>query len=85
MANSPAPPLALRDGDRDELVSWTRSTAIRSGLAMRARIVLLASDGPANMAKGSGLDVNGTALYRQAQDFGTPLDRLKRLQASHDG
>lgn len=33
--------------------------------------VLLASDGPANMAKGSGLDVNGTALYRP-QDSGAP-------------
>lgn len=33
--------------------------------------VLLASDGPANMAKGSGLDVNGTALYR-SQNSGAP-------------
>ena len=33
--------------------------------------VLLASDGPANRAKGSGLDVNGTALYRP-QDSGAP-------------
>lgn len=33
--------------------------------------VLLASDGPANMAKGSGLDANGTALYR-SQDSGAP-------------
>ena len=33
--------------------------------------VLLASDGPANMAKGSGLDANGTALYRP-QDSGAP-------------
>lgn len=33
--------------------------------------VLLASDGPANMAKGSGLDVNGTALYR-SQHSGAP-------------
>lgn len=33
--------------------------------------VLLASDGPANMAKGSGLDVNGTSLYRP-QDSGAP-------------
>lgn len=33
--------------------------------------VLLASDGPANMAKGSGLDVNGTSLYR-SQNSGAP-------------
>ena len=33
--------------------------------------VLLASDGPANMAKGSGLDANGTSLYR-SQNAGAP-------------
>lgn len=33
--------------------------------------VLLASDGPANMAKGSGLDVNGTSLYH-SQNSGAP-------------
>lgn len=33
--------------------------------------VLLASDGPANMAKGSGLDANGTSLYRP-QNSGAP-------------
>ena len=31
--------------DREVLESWTRSTAIRAGLAQRARIVLLAGDG----------------------------------------
>ena len=44
----PAPPLVLRDGDRERLMSWTRSSAIRSGLAQRARIVLLAADGVSN-------------------------------------
>ncbi|PIE25783.1 MAG: IS630 family transposase [Micrococcales bacterium] len=48
MANYPAPALTLREGDRDELESWTRSTTIRAGLAMRARIVLLAAEGVAN-------------------------------------
>ena len=43
-----APALALRDGDRERLSSWTRSTSIRSGLAQRARIVLLAADGVSN-------------------------------------
>ncbi len=45
MANRPAPALALRSGDREELTRWTRSTA---GLAVRARIVLAAADGEAN-------------------------------------
>ena len=48
MANSPAPALALLDGDREVLTSWTRSTAIRAGLAQRARVVLLAAEGIAN-------------------------------------
>ena len=64
MANSPAPPLALRDGDRDELVSWTRSTAIRSGLAMRARIVLLASDGVANTRIAAEVGTTTTSVWK---------------------
>jgi transposase len=40
-----ATPLGLREGDRERLVSWTRSSAVRAGLAQRARIVLLAADG----------------------------------------
>ena len=43
-----APALILRDGDREVLVSWTRSSSVRAGLAQRARIVLLAADGLAN-------------------------------------
>lgn len=31
--------------DREALESWTRSSAVRAGLAQRARIVLLAADG----------------------------------------
>ena len=35
----------LTAADRDELVSWTRAPSVRSGLAQRARVVLLAADG----------------------------------------
>lgn len=49
-----------RDWDQTKRVQYANSTD-----------VLLASDGPANMAKGSGLDVNGTALYRP-QNSGAP-------------
>lgn len=49
-----------RDWDQTKCVQYANSTD-----------VLLASDGPANMAKGSGLDVNGTALYR-SQNSGAP-------------
>src|SRR4051812_36319438 len=40
--------MGLRDGDREVLESWTRSSAIRAGLAQRARIVLLAVEGVSN-------------------------------------
>lgn len=44
--------------------------------------VLLASDGPANMAKGAGLDANGTSLYREqksgAPDIWMPDDKAYR-------
>jgi hypothetical protein len=35
----------LRDEDRATLLSWTRSSSIKAGLALRARIVLAAADG----------------------------------------
>ncbi len=50
MANRPAATLGLRDGDREVLVRMTRSTSGRAGLAQRARIVLLASQGMSNTA-----------------------------------
>jgi DNA-binding CsgD family transcriptional regulator len=48
MPARPASALALRDGDRDRLSVLTRSSAVRAGLAQRARIVLLAADGVSN-------------------------------------
>jgi transposase len=42
--------LTLRDGDREELSRLVRSSTVRAGLAQRARIVLLAADGEANVA-----------------------------------
>jgi hypothetical protein len=43
-------------GDYEELVRLTRSSSVRAGLAQRARIVLLASEGQKNaeIAAGSG-------------------------------
>lgn len=41
-------PLALRDGEREALVSLTRSSTVMAGAAQRARIVLLAADGVSN-------------------------------------
>jgi hypothetical protein len=39
------PPLGLRDGDRERLTGWARSSTAQAGLAQRARIVLLARRG----------------------------------------
>jgi transposase len=49
MAGVIAEPLLLREGDRDELIGLTRSSAGRAGLAGRARIVLLAAEGTPNV------------------------------------
>jgi transposase len=48
MANRPAPALGLREGDRERLTRLTRSSTVKAGLALRARIVLAAADGEAN-------------------------------------
>ena len=64
MANSPAAALVLRDGDLDELASWTRSTAIRAGLAQRAKIVLLASQGVANARIAAELGTTATSVWK---------------------
>jgi transposase len=53
-----APALAVGEDDRATLVSWTRSSGIMAGLAQRARIVLLASDGVANAEIATRLGVS---------------------------
>lgn len=69
MANRPAPALMLREGDREELLRWTRSTTTRGGLALRARIVLAAAPGEAN--------------ERAAQRFGTSKTTVVKWRARY--
>src|SRR5215213_604776 len=59
--------LDLRDGDRVELSAWVRSSAIRAGLAQRARIVLLAADGLAHaeIARRVGVSAPTVLLWRR--------------------
>ncbi|KAB1640292.1 IS630 family transposase [Gulosibacter chungangensis] len=64
MANSPAPALALYDGDHDELVSWTRATSMRAGLVLRARIVLMAAEGVANAHIAEALGTTTTSVWK---------------------
>jgi transposase len=53
-----AAPVGLRDGDREQLERWTRSSTIPAGLAQRARIVLLAADGVSNVEISERLGVS---------------------------
>ncbi len=62
MANRPAPPLVLRDGDREELERWARSATVRAAAAKRARIVLLAADGLANARIAELTDVSANTV-----------------------
>ncbi len=59
-------PLGLGDGDRDKLTSQVRSSSVRAGIAQRARIVLLAADGVANVevARLVGVSLPTVGLWR---------------------
>ena len=48
MPHPGAPPLLLRVGDHEQLTRLVRARSVRAGLAQRARIVLLASEGMLN-------------------------------------
>ena len=52
-----APALVLREGDRDRLAELTRLPSVSSGLAKRARVVLLAANGMPNaqIARATGV------------------------------
>ena len=89
MANRPAPALALRDGDREELSRITRSSSVRAGLAQRARIVLAAADGVANEQIAARVGVSkGTVLtWRGRYDLhglAGEVWTMRRAQAAHD-
>jgi transposase/DNA-binding CsgD family transcriptional regulator len=62
MANRAAAALALREGDRERLVSLTRSSSVRAGLAQRARIVLMAAEGLSNTAIADKVGVTRTTV-----------------------
>jgi transposase len=64
MANRPAPPLGLRDGDREVLESWLRSRSVKAGLAKRARIVLLAAEGVPNREIATRVEASPTTVIQ---------------------
>ena len=70
MANHPAAPLLLRQGDREKLLRLVRSTSVRARLAQRARIVLLATQGSSNteIAQKVGTTRNTVIAWRARYD-----------------
>jgi transposase len=66
----------IRDEDRATLVSWSRSSSIRAGLAVRAKIVLAAADGQGTSAIARRLGVSRPTAI---------LWRDRYLQAGLDG
>ncbi len=69
---SVAAPLVLRKGDRPRLEGLVRSSSIRAGLAQRARIVLLASEGLPNaeIARRTGTSRPTVVDWRARYDAG---------------
>jgi transposase len=69
---SVAAPLVLREGDRSRLEALTRASSIRAGLALRARIVLLAADGLPNaeIARQTGTSRPTVVDWRARYDAG---------------
>ena len=73
MANSPAPALRLFEGDEEELRGWLRSTTLPAGMAKRARIVLLASEGLPNSRIGELADASMVTVLKwrgRYEEFG---------------
>jgi transposase len=64
MPHPGAPALLLRVGDHEQLTGLLRSGSVRSGLAKRARIVLLASEGVRNAEIAERLGVSRPTVNR---------------------
>jgi|SRR3984957_15444279 transposase len=67
------PPLMLRSGDREVLLSWSRAGTVEARMAKRARIVLLAADGVSNRDIATLVDLhyNQVGLWRtRYEQFG---------------
>jgi hypothetical protein len=77
MAHPGAPPLLLRVGDHAQLTRLVRASSGRAGLAQRARIVLLASDGVLNAEIAERVGVSRPTVNRwRARYAASGLDGL---------
>jgi transposase-like protein len=59
-----AAPLTVAATDLTALRRWTRSTSVRAGLALRARIVLLAAEGQSNTEIAARVGCSRQAVVR---------------------
>lgn len=70
-------PLVLRDGDLERVTTLMRSRSVRAGIAQRARIIVLASEGESNtrIAELVGVTRQTVITWRARYD-GTGMDGL---------
>jgi hypothetical protein len=76
MPNNPAPALVLRDGDKERLESpefLTRSTTIKTGLAQRARIILLVAEGMADAHIAETVGTTTTSVWKRGNAISGPV------------
>lgn len=66
-----AAPLRIRDTDRPMLLSWTRSSGMKGGLAQRAQIVLLAGEGVSNTEIAGQLGVSRPTVQLWRDGYAT--------------
>ena len=64
-----APVVELTDGERSQLVAWTRRARSANALAMRSRIVLAAADGLNNTAIADKLDIHVASARKWRSRF----------------
>src|SRR6266508_429479 len=74
----------IREEDRATLLSWTRSSSVRAGVATRARIVLAAGNGEGTSSISRRLGVSRPTVIhwreRYAADGLTGLDDAERSE-----
>ena len=77
MPSPVAPVVVLTDGERAQLVAWSRRARSANALAMRSRIVLAAADGLTNTAIAGKLDIHVSSARKWRSRF--VVDRLDGL------
>ncbi len=64
MPSPHAAEIVLTDAERAKLEGWTRRRASAAGLALRARIVMAASDGRTNVEVADRLEVDRSTVRK---------------------